>query len=92
MKDWTTTVQDSLGNRKNIKKKYKLAKWNILCQPKEIGGLDIKNLDIQNRSLLSKCLFKLINEEGIRQSLLRKKYLKNETISQVQKKPEDSHF
>jgi len=37
-------------------------------------------------------LFKLINEEGIWQSLLRKKYLKNETIAQVQKKPGDSQF
>ena len=54
--------------------------------------LDIKNLDIQNRFLLSKWLFKLINEEGIWQSLLKKKYLKNETTAQVQKKPGDSHF
>ena len=57
------------------KKKYRLVKWSILCQPKEIGGLGIKNLDIQNRCLLSKWLFKLINEEGIWQSLLRNKYL-----------------
>ena len=44
------------------KKKYRLAKWNILCQPKEVGGLGIKNLHIQKRCLLSKWLFKLINE------------------------------
>ena len=74
------------------KKKYRLAKWSILCQPKEIGGLGIKNLDIQNRSLLSKWLFKLINEEGVWQSLLRNKYLKNQTIAQVEKKAGDSHF
>jgi len=36
--------------------------------------------------LLSKWLFKLINEEGIWQSLLRNKYLKNQTIAQVEKK------
>jgi len=64
---------------------YRLVKWSILCQPKEIGGLGIKNLDIQNRCLLSKWLFKLINEEGIWQSLLRNKYLKNQTIAQVEK-------
>ena len=68
------------------KKKYRLAKWSILCQPKEIEGLDIKNLDTQNRCLLSKWMFKLINEEGIWQSLLRNKYLKNQTIAQVEKK------
>ena len=36
--------------------------------------------------MLSKWLFKLINEEGIWQSLLRNKYLKNQTIAQVEKK------
>jgi hypothetical protein len=36
------------------KKKYSLAKWNILCQPKEQGGLGIQNLDLQNKCLLSK--------------------------------------
>lgn len=74
------------------KRKYRLAKWNILCQPKEIGGLGIKNLDIHNQCLLSKWLFKLINEEGMWQSLLKNKYLKNQTIAQVEKKPGDSLF
>jgi hypothetical protein len=36
------------------KKKYRLTKWNILCQPKEQGGLGIQNLDLQNKCLLSK--------------------------------------
>jgi hypothetical protein len=70
-----------------------LTKWNILCQPKEIGELGIKNIEIQYQCLLSKWLFKLINEEGIWQSLLRNKYLKNQTIAQVSKKNQgDSHF
>jgi len=47
------------------KKKYRLAKWSIICQPKEIGGLGIKNIDVQNKCLLSKWLFKLINEDGV---------------------------
>ena len=34
--------------------KYRLAKWEILCQPKIQGGLGIRNLDVQNRCLLSK--------------------------------------
>ena len=40
------------------KRKYRLAKWEILCQPKIQGGLGIQNLDLQNRCLLSKWLFK----------------------------------
>jgi hypothetical protein len=28
----------------NNKQKYRLAKWDILCQPKDQGGLEIANL------------------------------------------------
>lgn len=57
------------------KKKYRLAKWSILCKPKECGGLGIQNLELQNKCLLSKWLYKLMNEEGVWQNLLRNKYL-----------------
>jgi hypothetical protein len=69
------------------KKKYRLTRWNIICEPKEQGGLDILNIDVQNRCLLSKWLFKLINEEGIWQNMLKRKYLQTQTIIHVQKKP-----
>jgi hypothetical protein len=65
------------------KKKYRLTKWSILCRPKDCGGLGIQNLEIQNRCLLSKWLFKLINEEGIWQNLLRRKYLSNKTLTKL---------
>ena len=52
---------------------------------KEQGGLGIQNLDLQNKCLLSKWLFKLCNEEGAWQELIRKKYLKNKTLSQIEK-------
>jgi hypothetical protein len=74
------------------KKKYRLAKWNIICQPKDQGGLGIHNINIQNRCLLSKWLFRLINEEGLWQTMLKWKYLKTQTITHVQKKSEDSQF
>ena len=69
-----------------------LARWSILCEPKSVGGLGITNLEVQNISLLSKWLFKLLNEEGTWQTLLRRKYLGNKTLSQVTKQPGDSHF
>jgi len=47
------------------KRKYRLAKWEIMCQPKIQGGLGIHNLDLQNKCLMSKCLFKLLNEDGM---------------------------
>jgi hypothetical protein len=50
------------------------------------------NLEIQNKCLLSKWLDKLLNEEGMWQSLLRQKYLANRTLSQAQRRASDSHF
>ena len=47
------------------KKKYHLAKWSVLCTPKNLGGLGILNLELQNTCLLSKWLFRLINEDGV---------------------------
>jgi hypothetical protein len=76
----------------DYKKKYRLAKWEILFQPKEVGGLGIQNIDIQNKCLLSKWLFKLLNEDGLWQTLLRKKYLSRYTLTKVTSKPGDSHF
>jgi hypothetical protein len=63
-----------------------------MCLPKDCGGLGIQNQEIQTRCLLSKWLFKLINEDDIWQNLLRRKYLSNKTLSQAHKQPGDSHF
>jgi hypothetical protein len=54
--------------------------------------LGILDLDLLNRCLLGKWLFKLISEEGMWQTLLRNKYLKDRTITQVEYMPRDSHF
>ncbi|WVZ76754.1 hypothetical protein U9M48_024697, partial [Paspalum notatum var. saurae] len=74
------------------KKKHRLAKWKILCTPKEQGGLGIQDLDVQNKCLLSKWLSRLINEDGVWQQLLKNKYLGTKPLSQVEKKPGDSQF
>ena len=74
------------------KRKYRLTKWNIICQPKDQGGLGIEVLELKNKCLLSKWLSKLINEEGLWQKLLHNKYLSQKTLSEVQAKPTDSPF
>jgi hypothetical protein len=50
------------------------------------------DLGIQNRCLLSKWLFNLINSDGAWQQLLRNKYLGNKTLTQVNRKLGDSQF
>ncbi|WVZ53559.1 hypothetical protein U9M48_004482, partial [Paspalum notatum var. saurae] len=72
---------------KGHKKKYHLIKWDQIRQPKEQGGLGIIDLEVQNKCLLSKWLYKLANENGIRQSLLRDKYLKSKPLGAELKGP-----
>ena len=67
-------------------------KWNLICQPKLQGDLGVQNLDIQNKCLMSKWLFKLCNEYGLWQQLLRNKYIRDKTLGNYSKKPIDSHF
>jgi hypothetical protein len=52
-----------------IKKKYQLAKWSVVCRPKDQGGLGIYDLEVKSRALLGKWLFKLLLEEGIWQTI-----------------------
>ena len=74
------------------KTKCRLTRWNIICRSKDQGGLGVHNLEIQNQCLLSKWLFKLINEQGVWQDLLKRKYLGTKSITQVEWKQGDSHF
>jgi hypothetical protein len=47
-------------------------------------GMGIMNIDVQNQCMLSNWLYKLINENGIWQELLKRKYMSNKSIGQVQ--------
>ncbi|WVZ90591.1 hypothetical protein U9M48_036878 [Paspalum notatum var. saurae] len=79
-----------LSQNDQHKKKYRIARWEIVCMPKYQGGLGILDLDTQNKCLLGKWLFKLTNEDGLWQRLLRNKYLRNKILTQLEKKPGDS--
>lgn len=46
------------------KRKYRLTKWDIICQPKDQGGVGIHDLNIKNIALLSKWLSKLLTSDG----------------------------
>jgi hypothetical protein len=81
-----TSCLDFFWQHGSQKKRYRLTKWSIMCQPRDQGGLGIQNLEIQNECLLTKWLFKLINEDVLWQTILRNKYLSNQTIGNVDKK------
>jgi hypothetical protein len=81
----TLLWQEEQGNSK-----YHLLNWETVCSQKGLGGLGVLNLDIMNICLLCKWLWKLENEDGDWQDILKKKYLQKETFSQVEDRPGSS--
>jgi hypothetical protein len=51
--------------------------------------LGIEILETKNQCLLSKWLFKMLNEEGVWQELLKNKYLHSKSLAQVTMTPTD---
>jgi hypothetical protein len=52
----------------------------------------VHDQQVRNSALLDKCLFKLLTEHGVRQTLPIITYVGSKTLSQVMWKPSDSHF
>ena len=76
-----------------LKRKYRLAKWDIICRLKDQGGLGIENLEVKYRCILSKWLYKLsVETEATWAQILRNKYLHSKTLSQETVRPTDSPF
>ncbi|XP_044947663.1 uncharacterized protein LOC123397007 [Hordeum vulgare subsp. vulgare] len=64
--------------------KVKLARWDMICRPKDQGGLGIENLEVKNKCLLSKWLYRISTEtEGMWIQILRNKYLTSRTLAQA---------
>ena len=74
------------------KKKYHLVNWQQVCQPKDQGGLGVLDLNIMNICLLCKWIWKIENEEGLWQQLIRSKYLHTYSLAHVKLKLSHSHF
>jgi hypothetical protein len=74
------------------KKKYHLARWSAVCTPKDQGRLGIYTLEVKNMALLGKWLFKLLTKDGAWQTILKRKYVGTNALSQVLWKPGVLHF
>jgi hypothetical protein len=83
---------DFSGKGLSEKKKYRLVKWSVVCRPKDQGGFGIYDLQVKNIAHLGKWLFKLLTEDGMWQTLLKRKYVGSKALSQVFWKPGDSQF
>jgi hypothetical protein len=58
----------------------------------ELDGLGVVNLCTKKICLFTKWLFKLLNENGVWQQLLKNKYLGTKALTQVSRRPGDCQF
>jgi hypothetical protein len=65
------------------KKSYHMVRWTKVYRSKNKGGLGIKNLRRQNISLLVKWWWKLDKSDGLWQSIVKARYLRNKTVASV---------
>jgi len=72
---WTNKEGPFFG-KGGAKRKYHLVKWGVICLSKIEGGLGVKDIFKMNISLLCKWWWRLENEDGLRQELVKSKYLK----------------
>jgi hypothetical protein len=57
-----------------------------------MGGLGVHDLEVKNSALLGKWLYKLLTEDGVWQTMVRRKYIGDKSLSQILWKPGDSYF
>jgi hypothetical protein len=76
--------------RGGTKKKYHLIRWPKICRSKRKGGLGIKDIRKMNISLLCKWWWKLDNEKGLWQDIVRYKFLRNGSVCTVSHRQLDS--
>jgi hypothetical protein len=57
-----------------------------------MGGKGVNDLEVKNSSLLGKWFYKLLTEDGVWQTIVRRKYIGEKAFSQILWKPGDSHF
>ena len=73
-----------------MKRKYHLVKWSTICQSKEKGGMGIKSIRKINASILCKWWWKLNNEKGLWQDIVKAKYFRGGVLSSIKHRINDS--
>jgi hypothetical protein len=66
-------------------KKYHLVDWRLVCSPKYQGGLGVLDLHKMNEALLAKWIWNLENSNGVWQTIIRHKYVKERPIISIKK-------
>ena len=67
----------------SVKKKYRLVKWSVVCQPRDMSGIGVHDLEGKKSALLGKWLYKLLTEDGVRQTIVKRKYIGEKVLSLI---------
>jgi hypothetical protein len=58
------------------KRKYHIVRWEVLCKPKEFGGMGFSDTRVRNIYLLSRWIFRLESDsQDLSCQILQKKIL-----------------
>lgn len=52
-----------LWNGTDLKRSYNWVHWDVVCKPRDDGGLEVKCLEVMNATLLSKWKWRILTEE-----------------------------
>jgi hypothetical protein len=55
----------------------------VVRRPKDQEELGVHDLEVKNSALLGKWFFKLLTEQGVWQTLLKRKYIEEKALSQI---------
>lgn len=87
LKSWIIIDPEFTWQSDGHKRKYRPAKWNILCHPRDQGGLGIQDLKNKYDALLSEWLLKLL----ITTADSKQKYMGTKPLAQVEYKSGNSY-
>jgi hypothetical protein len=58
--------------------KYHMVRWDVVCRPREFGGLGILNTQIFNEYMMAKWIWKLYEQkDSLMARILRAKYMRH---------------
>lgn len=71
-----TCMELCCDNQLDFQGGYNLARWSLIAKPKNKGGWGIRDLNLFNKALASKSLWRALFHDGIWSVTMRRKYLK----------------
>lgn len=65
----------------NLKRKYHMVRWPVVCRPRKLGGLGIVDTRLMNKCLMVKWIWKLVTDgQGLWADIIRAKYLRSKDL------------